>query len=69
MERLDVRGLSCPMPAMQVRKMIKKVGTGSIEVLVDVGAGRDNIVRIAGEQGWKVDEEPGDEYSTLTLKK
>jgi TusA-related sulfurtransferase len=69
MDRIDVRGLSCPQPVLETKKKIDASGSGSFEVIADSGTARDNIIRMAGNNGWDVSViENGDEF-VLTLKK
>jgi tRNA 2-thiouridine synthesizing protein A len=67
---LDVRGLSCPQPALQTKQTIKKMGSGTLEVLVDTQTSRDNVSRLAQKAGWDVTvEEPPEGGFKLILKK
>ena len=67
---LDVRGLSCPQPALQTKQTIKKMGSGMLEVLVDTQTSRDNVSRLAQKAGWDVTvEEPPEGGFKLILKK
>lgn len=51
-EMVDLRGLSCPLPVVETRKMIKKASTGdTFEVLVETGTARDNVARMARKEG------------------
>ena len=52
---VDVRGLSCPEPAMRAKRAMRETGSGKIEVLLDSGTARDNVERIARLGGWSVD--------------
>ena len=46
-----------------------KIGSGVIEVMVDTATARDNITRLAENQGWQVEiKESGEDY-LLTLSK
>jgi TusA-related sulfurtransferase len=68
-EKLDVRGLSCPLPVVKVRNKLTELKEGLLEVLVDTGTARDNITRMANNNGWKVEtKEQGEEY-LLTINK
>ncbi len=68
-KNIDVRGLSCPLPVVAVRKELQKIKKGILEVLVDTGTARDNIKRMATNEGWKVEvKEEGDEYLLLISK-
>ena len=67
---LDVRGLSCPQPALQTKQTIKKMGSGTLEVLVDTQTSRDNVSRLAQKAGWDVTvENPLEGGFKLILKK
>jgi tRNA 2-thiouridine synthesizing protein A len=62
-EKLDVRGLSCPLPVVKVRNKLTELKEGLLEVLVDTGTAKDNITRMANNNGWKVEtKEQGEEY-------
>lgn len=53
MERIDVRGLSCPMPVIKVKKLIDQ---GSLEILV-VGTSqvsKENVSKLANSNGFKL---------------
>jgi TusA-related sulfurtransferase len=53
-EKVDARGLSCPEPVILAEKAMKKVKKGKIEVWADSGTARDNIARLAKNNGWQV---------------
>lgn len=68
-ERIDVSGLSCPQPVFETRKKMKEMGKGVFEVRVDSGTSRDNITRMAVNEGWKVEvKEKKDEYILILSK-
>ncbi|MDQ7780177.1 MAG: sulfurtransferase TusA family protein [Planctomycetota bacterium] len=68
--QLDVRGLYCPEPVLRTKSALGKLKSGTIEVLVDSGAPRDNVTRFARKGGWAVAEEKMPNGSLrLTLKK
>jgi len=68
MERIDVRGLSCPNPLVMTENVMKRLGKGSFEVIGDTGTARANILRVAKEKGWSAQErkEGGDFVITLS---
>jgi tRNA 2-thiouridine synthesizing protein A len=66
-ERIDARGLSCPQPVLLVRNKMSEAGSGTIEVLADSAAARDNISRLAVQQGWGVSVEERENEFLLTL--
>ena len=51
---VDTRGLSCPQPVLMTMEEIKKVTRGQIEILVDTGTSRENVIRAAEGNGWHV---------------
>ena len=68
-DRLDVRGFSCPQPVVLTRNKMKQMGRGTFEVIAETGTSRDNICRLAKNEGWEVEvTEQGNEF-LLTLKK
>ena len=52
--KVDATGFSCPQPALMTRRVLEKQGRGTVEVLVDTVAARENVTRIAENLGWKV---------------
>lgn len=52
--RLDLRGLSCPQPVMKVRSALQETKDSILEALVDSPVARDNIERACGNLGWGV---------------
>jgi TusA-related sulfurtransferase len=69
-QTVDARGLSCPQPALLATQAIKKLGKGTIEVLVDSGTARENVSRLAKNAGWSVTvEEQKDGSAKILLKK
>lgn len=54
MDKLDVRGLSCPVPVLRTKKAIDG---GATELLI-VGSSqvsKENVSKLAASQGFKVD--------------
>lgn len=51
---IDARGLSCPMPVIQVQNEVKKNAPASLEVMVDNQVAVENITRYAANQGYSV---------------
>lgn len=69
-QNIDVRGLSCPLPVVAVRNKLLEMKNGVLEVLVDTGTSRDNIIRMAVNIGWKVDvKEEGEGYRLIISNK
>ncbi|MFZ5813260.1 MAG: sulfurtransferase TusA family protein [Thermodesulfobacteriota bacterium] len=69
-EIVDARGLSCPQPVLDTLNKIAAMGKGTIEVLVDTEASKENVSRAATAKGWSLDGvvENGGEY-TITISK
>lgn len=67
---IDARGLSCPEPAMNARKAMLAAGGGTIRILLDSVASRENVTRAAAHLGWQAVSEslPGGEFR-MTLTK
>lgn len=51
---LDLRGLSCPEPALLTRQALKKASKGTVEVIVGSATARENVSRTAQNLGWQV---------------
>ena len=68
-ETIDARGLSCPHPVVIARKKMDEIGQGVFQIIVDTGVSRDNITRMATNQGWSVDIDQNDDDFLLTIKK
>ena len=66
-ERIDARGLSCPQPVLLTRNKMNEIKSGTFEVLADSAAARDNISRLAKDQGWSISVEERESEFLLTL--
>ncbi len=51
---LDCRGMSCPQPVLETKKILQKSPSGEILVLVDDPAAKENVRRFAESQGFTV---------------
>lgn len=51
---VDARGLLCPEPVLLVKREIDKMTGGTVRVLVDNSAARENVTRLAENSGWSV---------------
>lgn len=69
-EIVDARGLSCPQPVLDTLNKIAAMEKGTIEVLVDTEASKENVSRAATAKGWSLDGvvENRGEY-TITISK
>lgn len=69
-EQIDARGLSCPQPVILVHQKMKQFGRGTFEVMVDTDTSRENIGRLAKNEGWEVVEvRPHDSGYLILLRK
>jgi TusA-related sulfurtransferase len=68
-QKIDVRGLSCPLPVVAVRNKLLEMEKGILEVLIDTGTSKDNITRMAVNAGWKVVAREEDGEYLLTISK
>ena len=59
-DEIDVRGLSCPQPLYMVEREMKKLKKGKFVVMSDCGTSRANILRLAKQKGWDVEESSED---------
>jgi TusA-related sulfurtransferase len=67
---VDARGLSCPEPVWLSKQALDGVGAGTIEVVVDTAASRENVTRMARSLGCSVESErAGDGRFVLQIKK
>jgi selenium metabolism protein YedF len=51
---LDARGLACPQPVMETKKILDSGQVSKLRVLVDNVTSRENVARFAGNQGCNV---------------
>ena len=63
MENIDVRGLSCPAPVLEVKHAIDK-GVKSLRVLADCGTATENITRFAKNAHYRVEISTLDDGTT-----
>ncbi len=68
-QRIDTRGLSCPLPVVAVRSKLLEIKKGILEVIIDTGTSKDNITRMAVNAGWKVVSREEDGEYLLTISK
>jgi selenium metabolism protein YedF len=68
MKTVDCRGLSCPQPVIETKKILEGMKKGVIEVIVDNVAARENVTRFAESQGCKVEsvEKSGNFHLKIT---
>jgi len=49
LHQLDCRGLACPQPVLETKKALEKVPRGTVVVIVDNEAARENLTLTRGE--------------------
>ncbi|SNS51757.1 tRNA 2-thiouridine synthesizing protein A [Sphingomonas laterariae] len=55
---VDARGMRCPWPALRLAKAVREAGAGaSVRVLADDPAAPREIAALAGQHGWRIEEE------------
>lgn len=54
MEKIDVRGLSCPLPVIKVKKAIDN-GAVEVQVLGNSNVSRENVSKLLNSQGFSLD--------------
>lgn len=54
MEKVDVSGLSCPMPVIKTKKVMDQ-GVPDILVIGTSQVSRENVTKLARSQGYKVE--------------
>lgn len=50
---IDARGLSCPQPVVETKRVLDKISGGKVEVLVDTVTSRENVLRFGKNAGWR----------------
>ncbi len=53
MEKIDVRGLSCPMPVIKVKQRIDQ-GSQAINVVGTSQVSKENVTKLAASNGFKL---------------
>ncbi|MDY9921828.1 MAG: sulfurtransferase TusA family protein [Synergistota bacterium] len=66
---VDARGLSCPQPVVETKKVLDKLSGGRVEVLVDTVTSRENVLRFGRNAGWQGSFEESDASFKVILEK
>ena len=66
-KKLDLRGYSCPIPLLRTRDALATCD--NLTVIIDEPAARENILKYAASQHYKVDCTDGKEEWTLQISK
>ncbi len=67
-KEIDVRGLSCPLPVMLVKKAID-AGEVEIKVITNDSAAVSNVQRLGKNRGFRVEVDKDDDNIILLLKR
>ena len=54
MEKVDVRGLSCPLPVIKTKKIIDQ-GATEISVVGSTQVSLENVTKLARSKGYSID--------------
>ena len=66
---VDARGLSCPQPVLLAKKALEANPEATFEVLVDNGAAKENVSRLAVNKGYQVTVSVKDGDYVLSITK
>jgi len=67
---LDARGLACPVPVVNTKKLLESIGEGSVTTIVDSDAAKENLLALAQGMGCEVDvQKEGDEFYIQITKR
>ena len=68
-KEVDARGLTCPYPVIETKKVLQDLEKGAIVTIVDNAAARDNVKRLAESMGCIVSiEKREDDYYLIITK-
>ena len=67
MLEVDARGFSCPVPVVKTKKAMEQHPGETISVLVETQVSRENVTRLAQNQGYSVTAEKTDDGFRLLL--
>ena len=66
---VDARGLSCPQPIVETKKVLDKINGGRVEILVDTVTSRENVLRFGRNAGWQGSFEESEGSFKVILEK
>ena len=69
MKIIDCRGLACPQPVMETKKILDRLEIQEITVLVDNPTSRENVSRFAAGQGYQVSVRDEKDQSVITIRR
>lgn len=59
MEKVDVRGMSCPLPVMKTKKIMDQ-GANEILVMGSTAVSLENVTKLARSQAYKINVKKAD---------
>lgn len=68
MEKIDVRGMSCPQPVLMTKNAIEKHPEG-IDILVDNNTAKNNITRFLKNLGYNLEFKNEEEDTLIVARK
>ena len=68
MEKIDVRGMSCPQPVLMTKNAIEKHPEG-IDILVDNNTAKNNITRFLKNLGYNLEYKNEEEDTSIVVRK
>ncbi|WP_077368627.1 sulfurtransferase TusA family protein [Anaerosalibacter sp. Marseille-P3206] len=68
MEKIDVRGMSCPQPVLMTKNAIEKHPEG-IDILVDNNTAKNNITRFLKNLGYNLEFKNEEEDTLIVVRK
>jgi selenium metabolism protein YedF len=67
MEYIDLKGMSCPLPVIETKRLVESRKVSELNVVVDNGPARENVTRYLESQGYCVSAE-SDQGDTAVLR-
>ena len=67
-EKIDVRGMSCPQPVLMTKNAIEKHPEG-LDILVDNNTAKNNITRFLNNLGYNLKYRQEDEDTLIIARK
>jgi len=66
---VDCKGFACPVPVLKTKEALESIESGTITVIVDNKASKENVKRFAQKAGCKVEVEEKNGLYYLTITK
>lgn len=69
MKTIDCRGLACPKPVIMTKKELEAIIEGEIDVIVDNEAAKENVSKLAQNEGLKFEVTESEGFYHVTITK